>query len=96
LEDLLIIQQSIERISARMDKMKTRKLFVHTALQARTPPNLQKKKCEGVVVNPITLAGILFWMTTTTTTFSSGCTCRVIWQEAEDKEAEQLQRGKSY
>jgi len=80
-----------------MDKMKTRKLFIHTASQARTPSILQKKKCEGeVVVDPITLAGILLWMTTTTTTFSSGCTRRVIWQEAEEEEVEQLQRRKPY
>jgi hypothetical protein len=82
-----------------MDKMKIRGLFVHTALQARTPPIPQKKKCEGevvVVVDPITLAGILLWITTTTTTCSSGCTRKVFWQEAEEEEVEQLQRGKPY
>jgi hypothetical protein len=80
-----------------MDKMKTKKLFVHAALQARTPPIPQKRKCEEeVVVDPITLAGILLWMTTTTTTCSSGCTRKVFWQEAEEEEVEQLQRGKPY
>jgi hypothetical protein len=80
-----------------MDKMKTRKLFVHTALQARTPPIQQKKRCEGeVVVDPITLAGILLWMTTKTITCSSGCTRKLFWQEAEEEEVEQLQRGKPY
>lgn len=80
-----------------MDKMKTRKLFVQTALQGRSQPILQKKKCEGEeVLDPVTLPGIFLWMTIMTTTFSSGCICRVIWQEAEEKEVEQLQRGRPY
>ena len=77
--------------------MRIMKLFVHTALQARTPPIPQKKRYEGeVVVDPITLDGIFLWMTTTTITCSSGCTRKVFWQEAEEEEVEQLQRGKPY